>query len=1023
MKGLITAAVTRARTVFLIFALILIAGGASYMTIPKESSPDISLPIIYVSLSHEGISPEDAVNLLVKPIELEVRGIEGLDELEATAFEGGANVILRFQAGFDSDQALADVRNKVDLAKAELPDEADEPKVNEVNFSLFPVLSITIAGELTERQLKRLAEDLQDRIEGISGVLEAKISGLREEQLLIEVDRDKLQSYDLSPTDFQQLIERNNRLVAAGSLEVEKGRYAVKVPGLFKTADDLLNLPVLTDGTRSVRIRDVADVKLTFKDTSTISRVDGKRSVLIEVSKRVGENIIETVDAVKQATRAEAKSWPEGVSFRFINDESDKIRQRLADLQNNVAMAVILVMIVVLAALGPRPALLVATTVPGSFLLAIMLLHGIGLTVNVVVLFALILSVGILVDGAIVVTELAATYQERGKNRKQAFIEAAQYMAWPIIASTATTLAAFMPLLFWPDIVGEFMKFMPITLIFTLSASLLMALIFLPTIGAYLPSGTDWKMQQQSGHLGVNFYEKMLRWAIARPGKVMIAVGLLFVLSVAAYAKFGRGVEFFPDIEPERANLLVHVKGDLSIAQQDEVMRKVQQRLEGLKGVATMSVTTGAAPDQQQRGPSDVIGNVFLEFEGWDNRSLKAHEILQEALRRTANMYGVRVEEQPDRAGPSSGKPIKLAITGPRFAALPPVVQKLEHQIKQIPGTKNVENNLPEPGIEWTLDIDRAEATRYGTSLAEAGMMVRLATTGAIIGSYRPRELNEELDITARFKEHQRDLSTIDNLKVVTPNGRVPISHFATRQARDKVTVVRRLDQKDTAYIEADVKQGYLADDIVKTIRTGVQNSKLPAGVNVEFKGEDEKQKEASAFLQKAFMIAIFIMAIILVTQFNSFYQAGIILTAVILSTTGVLLGHLITGKPFGIIMSGLGVISLAGIVVNNNIVLIDTYNKILAEKDNWLEALIETGKSRLRPVLLTAVTTIIGLLPMAAKINVDMIYRHVQYNAPSTQWWDQLASSIIFGLAFATILTLVVTPCLLALREQHRHR
>jgi multidrug efflux pump len=1011
---MIQTAVTHARTVFMVLVLLLIAGVYSYITIPKESSPDVPIPTIYVSVNHEGISPEDAVNLLLKPLEEEMRGLDGLDEMEGTAYEGGANLVLNFIAGFDNEAALDDVREKVDLARPELPEDADEPVVTEINISLFPILTVILAGDVPEREMKRLAENLQDRLESLPGVLEAKINGLREEMLLIEIDRAKLESFDLDPETLISRIAANNRLIAAGSLELTQGRYGVKVPGLFRSAEEVLDLPLLTDGLRSVRIRDIGTVKRTFKDPATITRVDGHSAVTLEISKRIGENIIETVDAVKASVAEERESWPESMTHRFVNDESDVIRQRLMDLQNNVITAVLLVMIVVLAALGGRSAFLVATTVPGAFLTAMLLLSAFGFTTNVVVLFALILSVGLLVDGAIVVTELADTKLMTGARRQPAFIQAAQEMAWPIIASTATTLAAFLPLLFWPGIVGEFMKFMPLTLIFTLSASLAMALIFLPTIGAKFPRPPVVSTAENSLPFYVLPYEKFLSWALKRPLKVVLSVTGLFVAVIALYAFFGRGVEFFPRIEAERAQLVVHARGDLSITEQDKIMQEVESRLTALPGVKTFYVVAGNA-NAQRDGPSDIVGTVSLEYKNWEDGRPRSEEILAQANEYSQDLYGIRIERQEQRDGPGRGKPVQILVTAPTYALLPPVVSTLREKLESFDGTRNVDDDLPEPGIEWALDIDRAEATRAGTDLASVGTMIRLATNGAIVGTYRPGDSREELDIVARFDNPERTLTIIDELTIATRDGRVPLSHFTNRRAQPKVTVIRRVDQREAATIEADVAQGYLADTIVQAMRQKAAQLELPRGVRITFKGEDEDQKEAGNFLMKAFLVAIFIMAIILVTQFNSFYQAFIILTAVILSTTGVLLGHMIMAKPFGIIMSGLGVISLAGIVVNNNIVLIDTFNRLLANMP-WQEAILETGRRRLRPVLLTAVTTIVGLMPMAFKLNIDIVGQNVQYNAPSTQWWDQLASSIIFGLAFATLLTLIITPCMLAL-------
>lgn len=1015
---MIKAAVTHARTVLLMFVLLLIAGTYSYINIPKESAPDVPLPVIYVAVTYDGISPEDAISQLLKPLEQELRGLEGLDEMEGTAYEGGANLVLNFKAGSDNDKALNDVREKVDIAKAELPDEADEPRVTEVNISLFPIITVILTGDLPERTLKTIAENLQDDLEADAGVLEAPITGIREEQLLLEVNRAQLEAFNLSASDLINAVRQNNLLVAAGSLETDNARYAVKVPGLFKTPDDVLNLPVFADGNRTVRVRDIGTVRFTFKDAVNRSFVNGNPALTLKVSKRIGENIIDTAERVKDITNAHAKLWPEGMSHTFIGDESVQVKTRLSDLQNNITIAILLVMVVVLAALGFNNALLVAITVPGSFLTALMFLYAFGFTTNNVVLFALILSVGILVDGAIVVTELADNYLAAGQRRIEAFTRAAQDMAWPIIASTATTLAAFLPLLFWPGIVGEFMKFMPLTLIFTLSASLLMALIFLPTLGATLPRRTPKNNAQSPQNNAITRgYKKVLTTALTFPKATVGAVIIAFFAIIGAYSTFGRGIEFFPNIEPERAQLLIHANGDYSTAEKIRLTQKVLAELDDLDGIAHRITTAGNELGNQIA--EDVIALISLEYATWASGRPTSQEILAEVNRRTKNaphLEGIRVEQQEQQDGPSQGKPIKLVLSGLNFNDLRTATNIVRTTLENINGTTNIEDNLPEPGIEWALNLNRAEAARAGTNLAAIGPIIRLATNGAILGTFRPTSSDDEVDIVARLTQEERTLSVLDDLTIVTDTGnRVPLSQFIDRTPEPKVSTIHRLNQKTSVTIESDIARGILADDVVKQLKEAAKNLNLPTGVALQFKGEDEDQQEAGTFLTKAFIVAIFLMIIILVTQFNSFVQPTIILTAVILSTAGVLLGHLIMAKPFGIIMSGLGIIALAGIVVNNNIVLIDTFNK-LKQTNMLYEAITKTAMSRLRPVLLTAVTTMIGLLPMAIKVNVDIINRGVSYNAPSMQWWDQLSAAIVFGLGFSTILTLVVTPCLLLL-------
>jgi multidrug efflux pump len=1017
MNKLIHTAITRSRTMLLLLGLIVMAGTYSYVTIPKESNPDIPLPYIYVSVTHDGISPEDSVNLLIKPLEQELKSIEGLDEMEATAYEGGANLFLKFIAGMDVDQALTDVRNQIDIAKKELPEESEEPTVTEMNISTsFPILTVILGGNIPERILKETADDLAEKFEGVEGVLEAKVTGTREEQVLVEVDRTQLESYDVPPGAMLAAFRENNQLVAAGSIELSNGKYAIKVPGLFKSLPEIMNLPLITDGEQTIKVKDVASVRLNFKDYTNKTRVNDESAVTIEITKRTGENIIELVDNVKHITQEESEHWVEGISYSYTSDESSNIRTMLNDLQNSVMLAILLVMIVILAALGTHSALLVAISIPGSFLMAITLVYTLGFTVNVVVLFALILSVGMLVDGAIVVTELAEKRLNEGFKRVDAFKEAASYMAWPIIASTATTLAAFSPLVFWPGIMGEFMKFLPLTLIFVLGSSLIMALLFLPMIGSLTAPARKNRAIKKTSYFDVitERYTHFLEKALKMPKKILLYSAGGWILSIVLYIILGQGVQFFPEIEPDRGNIIVHSSGDYSLEEKDKVIGEISKLLVGIENVHTLYATTGSNSNTHSE---DTIGTIFMELVPWKERTKKTQAVFDEAIARVNHIPGVSIELEKQKEGPPGGKPIKLIVSADNYRYIPPVVQKIQQMLENFEGTINVTNTLPLPGIEWAMKIDREEATKAKANIDQVGQVIRLTTAGVKIGKYRPEEKDEEIDIIARFPEKERTFSTLDSLTLTTEGGHMPISHFVEKTPKQKVTTIKRLDQQNAIYVESDIKEGFLADTIVRAIKKEIKDVALPPGVEIAFKGEDKDQREAQEFLKKAFSVALLLMAIILVTQFNNFYQALIILSAVVLSTSGVLLGHIITLKPFGIVMSGLGVIALAGIVVNNNIVLIDTFNKHIKQPNTpWRKALIDTGRARLRPVLLTAITTIIGLFPMAAKINVNILGRQMQYNAPATQWWDQLASSIIFGLAFATVLTLIITPCMIAL-------
>ena len=1037
MNAIIDAALSHARTVITGLVLLLIAGIVAYWGMPKESDPDINIPIIYVSMSLEGIAPEDAERLLLRPMEQELRQIEGVKEMRSTAYQGGGNVVLEFGAGFDADKALADVRAQVDLARPELPEDAEEPTVNEVNLGLFPVLVVSLSGDVPERTLLTLARRLQDKLEGLSSVLEADISGDREEVVELIIDPLLMESYGLNADDISGLVGRSNRLVAAGTMDTGLGRFAIKVPGLFEEADDILGMPLKVSGEAVVRVGDIAELRSTYKDPESYARINGQPAIGLEISKRTGENIIETIEQVRATVEAERQYWPAQIEVTYSQDRSTDIRTMLKDLENNLISAVLLVMIVVVAALGVRSAGLVGIAIPGSFLIGILVLAIGGLTINIVVLFSLILAVGMLVDGAIVMTEFADRKMVEGLPNREAYRLAAQRMAWPIIASTATTLAAFIPLLFWPDVVGEFMGFLPITLTATLTASLAMALIFIPTLGAVfgkagsagsatmkaLARDEGGDLREVGGFTGG--YVRVLNAALRNPAKVVFTAVALLVGVQVFYAMHGHGVEFFPDVEPETALLQIHGRGNLSIDERDALVRQVEADILAMQEEhgefdTIYAVSMANAGNTGQDVAEDVIGTIQLEFTEWERRR-PADAIIAEIRERTADLAGIIVEPRKQEGGPPVGKAVHVDLTSRFPELLAPAAATVRAHMEGMTGLVDLEDSRPIPGIEWQIEVDRAEAAKYGVDVTTVGNSIQLVTKGLKFADYRPDGSDDEVDIVARFPNRARSISELDQIRVPTGSGFAPISNFVTRVAKPKVGLINRIDGERVLSVKADVQPGVLADDKVREIRSWLRGANLDSRVNVTFKGEDEEQRNSQAFLTKAFAVALFIMAIILITQFNSFYSAGLILSAVIMSTTGVMIGLLVTNQPFGIVMSGIGVIALAGIVVNNNIILIDTFDQLRRTAPSPIEALLRTGAQRLRPVMLTTITTVLGLVPMVLGVNIDFATREVAIGAPSTQWWTQLSTAIVFGLIFATPLTLIVTPSALMIRENLR--
>ena len=1014
MRQLINAALTHTRTTLLLLVGLLLAGTAAWQAIPKEANPDVTIPIIYVSLALEGVSPEDGERLLVRPMEQELRGIEGLRKFTAQSSEGHGSVTLEFDPGFDPDTALADVRERVDIARSSLPDEAEEPRVMEVNVSEFPVLSIGLSGDLDTRERMTIARRLKEEIEGIADVLEVEIAGEREDLLEIVVDPLVLESYGVDFDTLFNQISRNNRLVAAGSLDTGAGRLALKVPGIIESLNDVMNMPVKVEGDQVVTFGDVAWIHPTYKEAEGFARIDGQPAVVLEISKRAGANIIATIEAVREQFALAEDLLPEQLRITTILDESVTVQNMLSELLNNVLTAVVLVLIVVVAVMGWRMALLVGLTIPGAFLTGILLVWAFGFTLNIVVLFALILVAGMLVDGAIVVSELADRHLHDGQAPHQAWLDAASRMSWPVIASTATTLAVFIPLLFWPGVVGQFMKYLPATVILCLLASLAMALVFLPTLGRLFTrtshaSGTG--PIDESTALGRG-YRRILSRLLQHPAWVLLFAVLLIALLYTGYARFNHGVDFFPNVEPDSAQVLVRARGDFSAEETDAILQRVEQRLGGMGEVEALYARSYAVPDQQMG--SDVIGMLQFQFIDWYQRR-PARTILADMAERTQDIPGITLEFQEQEMGPGGGKPIVLEVSATDPDIADAGVDQITAMMRNLGGFTDIQDNRSLPGVEWQVHVDREAAARMGTDITTIGSAVQLLTTGLQVATYRPPTVNDEVDIRVRLPENWRTLNQLERLTINTPRGQVPISHFVEITPAPKVGTLNRIDGRRAITVEADLAPGFLADERLRALLDAGQGQ-LPDGLMVNVAGEQEDQQESMQFLVSAFLVAIGLMALILVTQFNSYYQAALVLSAIVFSTAGVLMGLLITGQAFGIVMVGMGVIALAGIVVNNNIVLIDTYNELRAEGMSPAQAALEAGCLRLRPVLLTAITTVLGLMPMVLGVNVNLFAPALGFNAPSAQWWTQMSSAIAGGLTFATFLTLLLTPCMLVI-------
>jgi len=846
MNRLVDVAIGRARMIVAFIILSIVAGWSAYTGLPKEGSPNIDIPTIYVSVNYPGVSALDAERLLVKPLETQLKTLEGLKEMTGVATEGHASVALEFDFGFDKDAILAEVRAEVDKAQAFFPADANEPRIIEINTSEFPILNVTLSGDAPERTLVRIANDLQDAIEGISSVLEAEINGKRDELVEIVIDPSRLESYAITAAELLQVVSNNNQVIAAGAVQTEQGAFSIKLPGSIETLEDIYNLPIKVRGERVVTMRDIAEVRRTFEDRTSIARFNGEPTISLSVKKRTGENIIRTVEQVRVVVDAVMETWSEGlrasVQVDFSLDEASRVEDMVSQLESSVITAVALVMIVIVAALGIRSALLVAFAIPTSFLLAFALLSVLGMTVNNMVMFGLILAVGMLVDGAIVVTEYADTRRAQGASPSEAYGEAARRMFWPIVASTATTLCAFLPMLFWPGMPGQFMRYLPITLIFVLSASLLVALIYLPITGIIvarvtrvmdrisgfiraklgwagamvlggafvlaslalidiaqtmaataqpvIPDGTtteapvNWPMRgafaaaalcallaifafvagfkgrtvlvkpytPETGRLGV--FGTFLKLIVGNPIMPLVVIGLTGITLATvfkAYQQNSYGVEFFVDTDPEIANLYVSARGNLSIEEKDAIMAVVEAQVLGTEDVSSaLTVVGGGGGDNQGSAPKDKIGSIQFEFDNW--RVRKGGDLILDELRASvADLPGVRIELAEMAEGPQQGKPIQVRVAAVDFDVLQAATREVMAHMEGVEGLKDVSSTLPLPGIEWELAIDRTEAGKYGANVASIGSMVQLVTRGVTVGTYRPDDSDDEIDIRGRF--------------------------------------------------------------------------------------------------------------------------------------------------------------------------------------------------------------------------------------------------------------------------------
>jgi CzcA family heavy metal efflux pump len=1007
-------AIKNRTTVAVLGLIIVLMGGYSYVSLPREAFPDIPIPHILISTPYEGVSPEDMETSVTMEIEKELNGVRGVKEIRSSSAEGISMIDVEFTPDVPSDVALQRVRDRVDIAKAQLPLDAEEPVIREINFAEFPIMLVSISGDVSPVQLKEIADRVQDALEAVPGVLKVDVLGALEPEIRLEFDPDRLASYNLTIPEILALIPSENVNISAGGLETAGTKFNVRIPAELVTAEDVDHLLLTTRGSKPIYLSDVANVRATFKDRASYSRLNGTANVTLSIQKRIGANVVQVSDYIKAVIARAQQQVPGAVEFDITFDMSKMIRNTVADLENNILSALILVFVVLLLFLGWRASTIAALIIPLSMLITFFLVQMLGYTLNMVVLFSLVLVLGMLVDNAIVIVENTYRHLQLGYSRMDAAILGTRQVAWPVTTSTLTTVGAFLPLMFWPGIMGDFMKYLPITLSLGLMASLFVALVFNPTICSVW-TGRSPKPRQHD-HWFIRGYRRFQQAGLDNPGLTLfLAVCLLIGLGLL-YGKIGRGVEFFPEGDPERAVIDMRAPQGTNIHETDRIARLIEKRLEPyqpwLEHIVTNVGSSGGGMDIMASAGGPHLANISLIFYDFAERKRPSMEIVAAVRKDIADIAGAEIKVEKEQEGPPTGAPVTVRIIGEDFRTLEQLSERARRMIADVPNIVNLRSDLEATRPELAFTVNRRVAMLLGVNTAIVGNFLKMAVFGSKVGTYR--QYNDEYDITVRLPLVNR--ASIDDLsRLQIPNARgraVPLSSLGTLQYRGGFGTINRVNQKRVVTLTADA-EGRLSSEVLADVQKRLESFQLPAGYEIRYAGEKEEQDKAQAFLSKAFIIALLLVTLVLVIQFNSLMVPFVIMTTVVLSLIGALTGLLVCHLPFGIIMTGIGVISLAGVVVNNAIVLL-AYTRELQEKGlDLAAAAAEAGVTRLRPVLLTAGTTIIGLVPMAVGISYDFHTFTWATRSESTQWWRNMAVVVIFGLGFATILTLVVVPSL----------
>jgi len=1007
-------AIRNRTTVYVVVLSIFIFGAYSYWVLPRESAPDAKIPYVIITTTYSGVSPADMETSVTIPIENKLKSLSDVKKITSTSSEGVSSINMEFEPTIDIDTALQKVRDKVDQARAELPQEADEPTVREVNISDFPIMMINIAGEVGIVRLKEIGKDMKDDIEGVRGVLEVKVLGAPEREIRIEVDPDRLAAYRVPVGSLLALVESENVNVSGGAVDTPEAKFQLRVPGEFVDPREIETLVVLTQDGKPIYLTDVAKITDTFKDRTSYSRINGQECVTVSVQKRAGENAIQIIDAIKQVIAGWEKRLPPGAHIEISLDQSVQIRDMVHDLENNMASGFILVAGVIFLAMGWRNAIFVSLAIPTSMLITFSVLHITGVTLNFVVLFALILALGMLVDNAIVIVENIYRHMQEGYPRFAAARMGAAEVAWPVTASTLTTVAAFAPLLFWPDIIGEFMGYLPRTVIIALTASLFVGLVVSPAVcSSFMKVKKQVDFETRRRNWFLRGYGTLLEAALSNRAVTVALFALALVSVLALYVRYGEGVELFPESDPNRAYVNIKAPEGTSLDKVNGITLEVESRLKQFRNIKRVVANVGAQGGGFFGGGGGGLNTSqvsidFLDFSDRVEPSSSTSKKIREAV---SDIPGAEITVKKEEHGPPTGAPVNIEISGEDFDTLAILVRQVKERIGTVPGLVDLRDDYEQARPELRFVVDRNRAKLLGLDTNTIGFFLKTAVLGTKVGTFR--QGNDEYDITLRLPFSQRDEpDKITRLYVPTMTGEmIPVSSLANVKYSGGLGSITRVSQKRVITVMGYNEEGFLSDKILAECRARLAGLPLPPGYALSYTGENEERQKAGSFLSKAFVVALLLIASILVAQFDSIVEMFIIMASVIFSLIGVFAGLLVTHKPFGIIMTGIGVISLAGVVVNNAIVLLDYVERLRNMGLDCRQALVRAGMTRIRPVLLTAMTTMLGLVPMAVGVSYDFVKFRWVLSSESSQWWSQMAVAVIFGLAVATLLTLVVVP------------